>query len=167
MIAFLEPDVLIEAHRHHCGCATAGGCELGRVARARSWACGRHRQKDGRSVQLKCAPICPACTPRLRASCEFPLTCRAADSPRRQQRRRSVLKRFPGHAKPMLSDGEQSGFKRISHRERSGTGGGNVPEPKTVAAGSACRGSGWIRGNRRVLCAGPGGESDTIAIVDV
>src|SRR5215467_6827001 len=55
-----------------------------------------------------------------------------------------------------------------SHPEmRCRTGGGNVPQPKTAAAGRACRRGGWIHGNRGVLCAGPGGESDTIAIVHV
>ena len=47
------------------------------------------------------------------------------------------------------------------------TGGSNVPQAKTAAGGSPLRGGRWIRGNSRVLCAGPGGESDTLAVVDV
>ena len=48
------------------------------------------------------------------------------------------------------------------------TGGINVPQAKTAAAaGSPLRRGRWIRGNRRVLCAGPGGEPDTLVVVDV
>src|SRR5262245_41504388 len=46
-------------------------------------------------------------------------------------------------------------------------GGSNVHQAKPAAAGSPLRGGRWIRSNRRVLCAGPGGDPETLAVVDV
>ena len=93
--------------------------------------------------------------------------CQAAETPERQQGRTSVLTRFPGHAKAMLSHGEQAGLKRISPRGRYRYWRWQCPSTEDCCCWQPLSWGRWIRGDRRVLCAGPGGEPDTLAIVDL